>query len=94
MIALPGRALQHVPDQVWASAASMQHLDLSGNALSALPKEALAACTALQVRPADQQTIACYYELSQKKIVEKALAGAKAQFAWKMASFELYALMN
>ena len=53
MIALPGRALQHKPDQVWASAASMQHLDLSGNALSTLPKEALAACTALQVLPAD-----------------------------------------
>ena len=62
MIALPGRALQRVPDQVWASASSMQRLDLSGNALSALPKEALAACTAMQVRPAEWQTTPCFHQ--------------------------------
>jgi hypothetical protein len=71
MIALPGRALQRVPDQVWASAASMQRLDLSGNALSALPKEALAACTAMQVRPAEWQTTPCFYQLSWERLSRK-----------------------
>lgn len=49
-IDLRGKGLQHVPDQVWASAAVIQRLDLASNALRALPQGELAACTALQVR--------------------------------------------
>ena len=48
-INLRGRGLQRVPEQVWASAATMRKLDLSSNALSALPPGDLLACTALQV---------------------------------------------
>ena len=48
-INLRGRGLQRVPDQVWVSAATMRKLDLSSNALSALPPGNLLACTALQV---------------------------------------------
>ena len=48
-IDLSGRGLQRVPDQVWASAATMQKLDLASNALGGLDPGQLAACTALQV---------------------------------------------
>ena len=48
-IDMSGRSLQRVPDQVWASAATMQKLDLASNALQALDAGRLAACTALQV---------------------------------------------
>ena len=48
-IDLSGRGLQRVPDQVWASAAVLQKLDLSGNTLGVLPAGQLAACMALQV---------------------------------------------
>ena len=49
-IDLKARGLQQVPDQVWASAAGLQRLDLSSNMIAALPALQLAACTALQVR--------------------------------------------
>ena len=48
-IDLKARGLQHVPDQVWASAAGLQRLDLSSNQIAALPPLQLGACTALQV---------------------------------------------
>ncbi|CAL5221783.1 g4045 [Coccomyxa viridis] len=48
-IELRGRGLQQVPDQIWASAASLQKLNLAGNALKALDPGQLAPCTALQV---------------------------------------------
>ena len=38
-----------MPDQIWASAASLQKLNLAGNALKALDPGQLAPCTALQV---------------------------------------------
>ena len=48
-IDLKAQGLQQVPDQVWASAAGLQRLDLSSNMIAALPALQLAACTALQV---------------------------------------------
>ena len=48
-IDLKAQGLQQVPDQVWASAAGLQRLDLSSNVIAALPALQLEACTALQV---------------------------------------------
>ena len=59
-----------MPDQVWASAAVMQKLDLSDNALCSLSSSHLTACTALQVQCLSLHSHACMYSLLLREYLQ------------------------